>query len=254
MATGKQEKVEAPTENPKQETLVEAQTATFTQQLEAARQEAAEQARQEEFAKYQGIQRAISKKDAEIKRLQAELTKTPTSQSSILSKMVDVMEEEGGTNPRISQLKAELAQEQQREKWNTYVGSARSGMEDEIREAGFDPDDPKFDRANAAFEAATVHGDFSRAKTILDKVLKTVGPKVEEKKVETSKQETAEQMKARIREEVKLELMKENDELKTDTGLSSGGGGSWEDFTQEFVQGKRSLDDWEKAAKKRGII
>jgi len=83
-------------------------------------------------------------------------------------------------------------------------------------------------------------GKFDEA---LQEVKRVVQPK------ETPK-ESEDELKARLKEEARKELLAERGELDTVTVLSSGAGGSFQDITARYIKGEVSDEDFSKAREK----
>jgi len=80
------------------------------------------QIKEEELAKYQGLQRVVSQKDQKIKELEARAIQPPTTFRGgskvgelLLQEMRARQTEYGEPNPRIAELEAEIAKERQQE-------------------------------------------------------------------------------------------------------------------------------------------
>lgn len=228
-----------PTE-PQPSTGVVAQTKSFTrEELDTAM----EQVRQEEMAKYQGIQKVVSKKDREIEDLRKRGYTQPSQDDKLLELMLQDRREKsseyGGYDPLIPQLETELAARKERQayqesqiKKQEYTDNWKEKLNTRINEAGLDPNDGQFDDVWETFDIAySVDGKFERAEKKLDKILKSVKPEAEPK-------ETEEELKKRLREEVKREIMLERGELETETGLPSGGNLGDAEFITQFSEGK----------------
>lgn len=193
----------------------------------------------EAFKQYQGIQRVVSQKDDEIKRLKESLAK-----NTDFSTLIEVAERQAVANgdsetlakiaalkvaetekKRVLAIEAQLAQQQQ------LTEQKRVDLESRIRTAGQDPEDVKFDNVWLAWElAAKADGDFSRAEKRLDKLLAGAKPaeKPGEKKVETE---------AEIEERIRRKILEESGSLDKEK-LGSPSKGSLPIFTEEQIKDK----------------
>jgi len=254
--TGKEETVEEEEVQEPQEPESEAQTGTLTQE---ERDEILKQARDEAFEQYKGIQRVIAQKDKEIAALKrlADSKSTTTSLARdeiLLAEMKARQTEFGESNPRIAQLETALAlerqhdqqaqQEMQREQ---YTQTWREKLEQRISSSGLDPEGEQFEDFWDYFQDRyRVDGEFERADKKLDRILKGVKP-VEKPGV---KKENPEVNLDEIRKEERRKVMDEYGLLETDTSLPSGVNRDFQAIESDFVAGKISDEDYEKARQK----
>lgn len=200
----------------------ELQAKTFTQEdWDAAKAELEERVRQEEFVKYQGLQKVISKKDAEIERLakQPSNTKTMTTVVDELERLSQsAYESDPASQARISTLKTQLAAEEQRAYQENIIHQNQERINQEIKSAGYDPTDDRFEGVWDMFEVASVDGVFTRVDRKLEKVLNKIPVVKEETNVVDIEKLVEEKAEEKLR--VKME---ERGLLHTDLGGASGG-------------------------------
>jgi len=193
-----------------------------------------EQAKQEEFQKYQGIQRTVAKKDQELEQLRRQAPQAIPN--TTLKGIVDEIErlqtrEDYSPDPasqsRIAQLKGEIVREEQRvaqqqayAQMDAIANQWRERLDQKIRDAGFDPSDDKFDGVNDAFTIAnSVDGKFEKAEARLDRILGKAKPTQE-----TKPKESEEEKINRLADEKYTQKLKDEGLYKTDTGSPSGAG------------------------------
>ena len=250
---GKGEKVEPVEEQPAVEPLVaevpvvEVQTKTYTQEeLDAER----ESVRAEELLKYKGIQKTIAKKDQRIQELEGAQA-PPASSNKTLSKVIEEMERRAGADyvedpaaqSRISALKAELVREEQLQSQETTIKQKRLELNQKIADAGFDPSDDRFLEVDEAFDLATFDGKFERVDKRLARVLKSVKP-VEEITPKETEAEKKEKYDKEVKEAAR-KMLEEKGQLVSDAGGPSAGGGSDDEFLEQYGLGKS--DDHKRA-------
>jgi len=237
---GKKEEVE-PIE---EETPVEAQTKTYTQEeLEAQ----IAQAKEEEQNKYKGYQRVVSAREREIERLKMQVAQPTSHADELLLEELEARQTElGETNPRIAKLRAEIAKEKQREaqqaqiQWQERMTQEwRDKFDQRIKEAGLDPDNEKFDDFHDAFEDAQEDGRFGKAERKLNRILAT---KPKEKPVTDDKY-------AKLLDEEKRKWMEEQGLLVTNAGGPSASSPSVKEATAKFARGELT----EEQARKAGV-
>jgi len=170
---------------------------TFTQEeVDAIKAEI----KREEQRSIKGLQRVVSKKDDVIRELKQRPSapEDTTSIEYILQMAKSNKGEYGENDPLIPTLEAELNRRKQVAKnaeIETYKESIITGerekLEAQITEAGFDPEDERFEDAFDMWDVSKLDGKFERAHRKLDRILKTVKlPEVkEESTVETKRKE-----------------------------------------------------------------
>ena len=217
--------------------------------------EAKESGRSEAEEKYKGFQRTVSKRERENAELKKQLEQPNTSSSvGTQELMLEMLKGQQGDepNPRVAQLESALAVEKQREAQNTAYKKQQAGaldkrseLEQQIIDAGHDPDDEAFEEVFEAWEVANImDGKFERADRKLARTLKNLKPQ------ETTETQTPDIDK--IREEVRRQVMEENGLLKTDTGGPSGQGMTWETIQRAYAQGDVSYDRYAEERRKAG--
>jgi len=262
MPKGKEERVEetpkgnVPQPTPEQTPEPEPQTGTFTQeQLDTE----LERVRQEELAKYQGIQRTIAKKDQKIEELTRTQPTRPRAKgvdqvAQVMLEELRVQEKETGiSNPRIPLLEATIAAEKRRtdevafeEYRQATIKKERAAIEQKIEDASQDPNDEKFDRVWDAFKIATSDGDFNDARKRTDRILGQVKqPEKEGKELK----ETEEQRIERLANEKARKMMEEKGLLVTETGGPSATSPSSEEAYAKYIAGEIT----EEQAKQAGV-
>jgi len=229
----------------KGDTPSEPQTKTYTQ-------DAVDALLLEEKKAYKGLQGVISKKDTRIREL--ETVPTPIEgDDKVLELLVQNMrskEAYGETDPLIPQLEAEVRARKDRQKHETQMrfqqgetNKAWDKINAQITDAGFDPNDERFELVVEAFEdARDFSGKFDRAYTKLDRILSKSKP--EKQETETEK-DTAE--KAR-------KDLEEKGLLTTETGGPSAVSESFEDFQKRYMKSEVSRDEYETRARKEGKL
>lgn len=167
--------------------------------------------------KYKGIQRTLNQKDSELKNLKKELDtlrKTPSSTGDMIA-LLELQARESA-DPGMLAAIASLRQKEATRQAAEYQASQyaeqkrlttekRNAMEDQIKEAGEDPDDPKFDRVWSELSVASKSdGDWGEAESTLAKRLSSKSKATSTKK-DAKKPET----EAEIEERVRRKLMEE---------------------------------------------
>ena len=212
--------------------------------VEEVKKEARAEGKKEAEETYKGIQRVVSAKDKEI----ADLRKQPERPAGTMSKqIIDLME--GGEFDKARNLIAVQEQESSRQATIQHQATVTEGhrtrIKQEIVDAGRNPNDEIFEDVFDAIDfAEAVDGKFERVDRKLARTLKA-NPKKEPEPTQSA-------------EEKALAWIKENNPslLKTETGSPSASGQSNEDFQKAFIRGeyRNKLDEYEKEARKRGIL
>ena len=232
---GEQEQVAEITELPEEETPEPQEVKTFTQEeVDAIREEI----KREEQRSIKGLQRVVSKKDQQIQELRrrpAHVEDTTTIELQLQSARDAEAErrttdgEYAKKDPAIPRLEAELARRiaaQETAKMKDYRESIISGerekLETRITEAGFDPDDERFEDAFEMWDISKLDGQFDRAHRKLDRILKTI--KTPEAKAESNA-------------ETKRKEMLTKGTGKVD-GIAGGGSSSDTNFHKRFASGE----------------
>lgn len=224
------------------------------EELEKLLTAAEERGEAKALEKYQGIQRTISKKDTEIERLKNQLGEPqPSGTRRTLTALLEEMEKRGeeyGSDPssqgRISQLKSELAREEQLEYQKGVARKVRSELDQKIRDAGRDPSDEMFESVNEAFEdAADWHGKFDRAERKLDRILTQAKP------MELPKVEPPEDRQKAINEAAR-QMLEEKGQLVSETGGPSASSGSFQQFEKDYIEGKVPPEEYAERARREG--
>ena len=226
---GKKEELEGTPLEPEVEPELEPQPKTYTQEeLDALLGE--------RDKAYQGIQRVVSQKDRKIRELEAPRTQPSKATKVILEEMEARQTEEGITNPRIAQLRAEIAREEQAEGMETITREWRGKITDKIVNAGLDPSDEAFDDVWESFDVAyAIDGKFERADKKADRILAKVKP--------VEKKETKPEDFDKRLEEEKRKWMEEQGLLATDTGGPSAGAKRWEEVRDRYIENPDDLSN-----------
>lgn len=124
-------------------------------------------------------------------------------------------------NPRISQLRAEIAVEEAKEAQKAIEGNKKAS-EQKILDAGLNPEDEAFDSFWDEFDLSTQSGDFSQANKRLDSILE----KAESAKLEEPEGDTIDS----LAEERVRSIMEERGLLTTDNGFPSAASSDYEDL------------------------
>ena len=232
MTIEKEEQVEE--KQPEGEVLP--QTKTFTQEEMDV---LVAQARDEEKEVYKGIQRTVSAKDEEIKRLR-ESGKPQSDNSGLGQVMLDEMkasQEFGTVNPRVAQLESLLSTEKTKQaraeatqRGDEITREYRTKLNKKIGDIGLDPSDERFDDVWDTFEIAyAVDGKFERAEKKLDRILTKVKP--EEKTKETTEDEVK-----RLAKEMSDTFLKEGGYLSLNEDGPSATTKKFEEVRDKYIE------------------
>ena len=182
--------------------------------------------------------------------------------STINKKIVDELDRQRNPNyaddpqsqERIQALKIELAKAEAEEsrkaqlrKQESMANEAKESLEDKIREAGFEPEDEKFDTVWDKWDLARLaDGKFERAEEKLTRILSRAKPKeetVEEKKpVETEEQ---------MRERLEREILEERGLTKPEKVRTTGVAKNEQEALLAYNRGELPFADLPETVKKR---
>jgi len=217
--------------------------------------EARAEGKAEATEQYKGFQRTVSKTQRENAELKQRLEGLPAPQNTLTQElMVAELKQMDAENPRIAQLEQAIMLEKQKveaqTRYNTQQSEARTErtkLEEQIEAAGFDIEDEAFEDVWDDWSVANkLDGDWSRPQRKLKRILKKQTPiPVAEKPDDTKEKAEAARKKA-----------EEEGSLITETGSPSAGGMSNRQFMESYNRGDWDgrPDDYEKEARKRGII
>jgi len=200
-----------PTEPVEPEVVEPTEPKTFTQEeLDAQIAEAKESGKAEATEGYKGIQRTVSEKAEEIKRLKSQLGQP---RSGSLKTLLEKLARRGADSydpaeqAEIGQLLSQYGQEEQQAAQQTYMAQKKEELSQKIIAGGFDPNDEQFDSVWDAYS-------FEEAERRVGRALAKAKPK------ESKKEETEEQ----VRERIKREVLEEEGLTKQPAGSPPAGG------------------------------
>lgn len=191
-------------------------------------------------------QATATRASQELKKLRELSTsgKKPTTQ------LLELYEEQfGADNPKVKDLKMQMTREEQIARQDQIAQDYKSKLQEKITTAGLNPEDEQFDVVWDAYDMAySVDGKFDRAESRLDRILNKQGKK-------ESKSENNDKSKPEINEEeIARKWLEKKGHLVSETGMPSASGGSFSDIEKKYIKGEVSLDVYEAAAKKAGIL
>ncbi len=173
----------------------------------------------------------FTKANQELKRLREQPPRSDGTNKAVL----DILKEQFGDDPRITNLQATLTREEQIARQDILVQDARTKLEQKIEGAGLNAEDERLDTVWDSFDFATnIDGKFERADKRLDRILSKVAPKKEAKKEEVNE------------EEIARRWMEKKGLLGTDIGSPSGANASYEQTRDAFIKDPRDLDTRER--------
>jgi len=203
--------------------VTETPTAITKEDLDKLKADIKAEALVEAQEKYKGFQRVVSRVQEENKKLKEQLGK-----STDFSTLLDLDEKQAvsyGDNVSLAKISAlkmaesekqrQLAMEIQLAKQQEITEAKRQEIESKIIAAGKNVEDPEFDNVWLAWElSAKADGDFSRAESRLEKILKSGKVvKGDEKGKETE---------AQLRERIEREVLEKNGLLKKEEASPAG--------------------------------
>lgn len=218
---------------------------------------------------YDKLNATLSKQGAENKRLKQELDSFKTQpppidttafvqESIALENLKNQAREDPTVNAQVTQQQAKVdalsrakTAAETKLKIDKENAEQRVKLEEQITEAGLNPDDDSFEGVWDAFDfASAIDGNFAKAQRKLDRALKKEKP-VEETKSQTPTETPNED---KIREDERLKVMREHGLLVTDDGGPSASSASWAKFQDDYNAGKVTVDEYHKRGKKEGRL
>lgn len=210
---------------------------------------------------YDKINARLSEKGARIRELEQKVVpKVSTSGTAqALQEMIGAIEaqarEVGGEISSATQVKLNAARQQLAmverdavfEKQEVVTNQVIVDLRSKCEDAGEDPDDPKFDSVWDAIQIAKLSdGNFDRAKSRTDRILKQVKPPEDKKGAEPKEPELTDEQTERVVRKWK----DKHGELQTHEGAPSGASGSDDEFIKKFSTAeKNSPEDIKRAQK-----
>lgn len=229
--------------------------APLTPEVESLLAKARKEGKEEAEETYKGIQRTLARKDDEIKELK-ERANRPQATGNLNELMLQALKSQQSDfsepNPVIAQMEKALEQEKQRvayqeqiRRQEQIVSQKRDEFERKITEVNpnLDHDDESLDVFWDAFDyARDVSGTagFAKAEKRLNRILQKVTKKSEPNPDKSEEQEREELEKA--------------GKLKTETGIPSASGLSFQDFEERYNKGLVPLAQYEERARREGKL
>jgi len=205
---------------------------------------------------YDTLNKELSRKGAEIKRLREQAGQPPAYPTDTLKEVAEELGRLGGeygdagSASRIQALTARLEQEKANQAREQVTRQKRDELVSKIEEAGLDPTSDEFEATWDAFDFGYYVGpaQFDKAFTKADKVIAKQKAQAPEKKAEGK--ETLEELRAKVASlEAEQNRKKAEDEglLVSETAGPSAVSGSAQQVLDDAVEGKIS---WTEAKKK----
>jgi hypothetical protein len=216
--------------------VTEPEKTTFT--IEDVKRLVAEEAAKFEEQGYKKSQRALDRKDKEIATLKGTPANVDTNVDA-MRKVVKALKASGGDESAIKEAEDALNEADVKVKAAsqlTYqqriINENQNKFNDLIEKSGLDPEDSRLSNYDLAFEMAKQNGDFTVPERILNKIIKSVPPKVTKDEVKPMSEE---EIKKRVDEGIKAEMIKRG-LLKSDVGAVSGASTGTRIYTEEQIQ------------------
>ena len=194
---------------------------------------------------YQGIQKVVSKKDAEIQRLRKQTeSSNPTVSNSALLKLIPLIEGLGGDEidpARKQKLVADLQGVKQSitdDQWQQQVKTRGSEINNLITDASLDPSSKEFRAMRAYFK----QGSFNEAREEAEEVVARLKEKTEAV-VEPEKKPV------KTEEEIRADVLKEFNLTPVATGGPQAAASTKSQARADYAAGEISTEEYERKMK-----
>ncbi len=182
--------------------------------------------------RYKNIQKALAKKDIELKKLGSQIQPN-TNRDKITRQLIEEVKPE---------ILPEWDKESQYAQWQQEVENRRTKMQEQIVSAGFNPEDEQFEGVFDLFETAALSGRFERAEEKLKRTLIKLKP-------EPSKVENPQTREQEIQEAAR-KMLEDKGQLVSETSIPSGANRVWS--KSEIDRLADQYDGWKTLEKEFG--